>query len=275
MCIRDRLNRWAEGEPVTFENLDAFKTNLAREMRGNQNGNAVMAARVVRQAADNLPLKGDAADLLPFANAARSAWKARADAMDPTKGGDPAYAAAIEGTVAPDHFVRKFITSGTATRDNVALMRRNLASNPEASQTMSVSAIDELRDAAGISPNGDGKFGQARYNAKLNQFKPKLQSLLPPAVAEKAQNIGDYARWIKEQPEGNTINNSNTLSGAIAAGAGKLATSVLNVKTGGWASVPIEYIKGKFGEAALKHKLETATAPLAGVVPRDVPGTKP
>ena len=54
--------------------------------------------------------------------------KARFDALR----ADPAYKAAENDSVAPDQFVRKFITGPSATRDAVTRMRENLKDNDTA-----------------------------------------------------------------------------------------------------------------------------------------------
>lgn len=266
-AIARQLERYKAGEPMTFEEFEALRTNLAEEMRTAAragNGNVKMASGIVRDALEDLPLTGDAAALKPLADAARSAAKARFDALK----ADPAYEAAVSGDVPPDSFVRKFVTGQGATRDGVARMRANLAGDPAALQTMSVAAVDDLREAAGISRDGAGKFGQARFNKRLENLSPKLPSLLPPDAAEHLTNLGDVARYIKERPAGATVNESGTLSGAIAQAAGRGAASVLNVKTGGLAGPVIEHISGKMDRNALQRKFNRATAPLAGVKPQ-------
>lgn len=147
-------------------------------------------------------------------------------------------------------------------------MRRNLAGNDTALQTMGVAAVDELRNAAGIDPQGNGNFGAARFNAKLQNLSPKLNALLPPEARESAQTLGSVSRYVKQAPEGNVVNRSGTLSGAIAQGAGHIARSVVNVHTGGIAGPVIDYAASKLNERALKAELEKATAPLAGATYR-------
>lgn len=255
------LKDFESGTPMNFEDFESLRTKLAREMRDNMNGNQRAAAGIVRQSLEDLPLQPGAEALKPLADEARSAARARFEALK----ADPAYDAAVNGKVSPDQFVQKFITGKSATRDNVAKMRANLQDNPQALQTMSVATVDELRKAAGISPMGEGKFGQSRYNSRLEDLRPKLNSLLPPEASEHATTLGKVARYIKEAPEGEVINRSNTLSGALAQGAGHVAKSVVNVYTKGVGGPVIDFAQGKLGERALRRELERATAPLAGV----------
>lgn len=89
--IKNQLERFKNGEPMTFEAFEAMRTNLAAEIRKAErtgDGNAAMASSIVREALENLPLKGEAAALKPLADTARSLAKSRFDALkkiQPTK----------------------------------------------------------------------------------------------------------------------------------------------------------------------------------------------
>lgn len=267
--IASDMEGFARGDPMNFEDFESMRTNLAQEMRDNPSGNARRAAGIVRQSLEDLPLQNGAEALKPLADAARSAAKARFSALE----ADPAYDAAVNDKVPPDQFVNKFVTgtSGSATKGQAAIMKQNLSADPTAIQTMGVATVDELKKAA-LGVNGEGNFANVKYNNRLESLRPKINELLPADATEAATKLGNVARYIKAQPEGTTINNSNTLTGALAQGAGHIAKSVANVKTGGLAGPVIDYVQGKLGERALSDKLETATAPLAGVKPR---GTGP
>lgn len=253
------LRDFAEGTPMNFEDFESMRTKLAQEMRDNPSGNARTAAGVVRQALEDLPLQPGAAALKPLADTARAAAKARFDALE----ADPAYKAAVTGSVPPDKFIAKFVTGGE--RDKVSQMRQNLAGNDTALQTMSVATMDDLRQAAGLNPDGKGKFSQARFDKRLTQLEPKIQSLLPPDAVEHTRTLAKVARLIGEAPEGETINRSNTLSGAIAATAKNVGRSILNVKTGGISEPVLRHAESKLNEKDLAAQYNAATAPLAGV----------
>jgi hypothetical protein len=263
------LGQMADEGGMSFEKFEALRTNLARVMRSSTDGNEIAAAGVIRDAMEELPMPAGTAHLKPLADAARAAARERFQALE----ADPAYKAAVSETVPPDRFVQKYVIG--APRDQLAQMRANLADNPTAEQTIGVATVDHLRQAAGVDPMGNGVFRQSNYNKVLGQLSPKLQYLIDPQNAEYLQSLGNVARYIKEQGEGTTINNSGTLSGAMAQAAGKMGQSVLNVKTGGMAGPVVEWAKHKFSQHALQAELETATAPLAGVSPRSAPATKP
>ena len=250
-----QLKAFENGEPMTFEQFEAMRTNLAEEMRSpTASGNARAASGIVRQALEKLPLTGEAANLKPIADAARDAASARFDALE----ADPAYKAAIEGTVPPDKFIPKFVTGGT--RDNVAQMRQHLNGNDHALQTLGVAAIDDLRAAAGIDPQGNGNFNQHRFNTRLTKQQELLPHLIPGGERDQLGTLGNVARYLNFRPKGSYVNESNTLTGAIAEGATNAAIAAADVKTGGLASMGRKAFqlmnKGK--------ELQQTTKPLAG-----------
>lgn len=207
------LNELRNGRQMTFGDFESLRSDAADAARTAADGRQRAAAGIIRDQLEKMPLTAEAAPLKPLADAARSAAKARFAALD----ADPAYEAAIHGTVPEDRFVQRFITGPTSTRNGVATMRQNLADNPVATQTMGVAALDHLRQAAGIDPMGNGNFGQASFNKALVALDPKLSSLVDAKTAEHLSTLGNVARYVQNQPRGSFVNNSNTLVGAIAS----------------------------------------------------------
>jgi hypothetical protein len=227
--VMSTLNRLSESRNMTFENFESLRTNLATIQRTATDGNARAAAGVIRGAMEELPLfpGSGAARLKPIADAARKAHRERAAALE----ADPAYEAAVNGTVSPDRFVGRFIIN--ASRDEVATMRANLAQNTAASETMGVAAIDYLRTQAGVDGMGNGVFSQARFNKSLEGLSPKIRDLVSARVAENLEKLGRVSRYIQAQPAGSFVNNSNTLTAAMGKGALRTAEGVANVAAGG------------------------------------------
>lgn len=250
---------------MNFEQFEALRTNLATIQRTSNDGLASRAAGVIRNQMEQLPLEGGAANLKPLADAARSAAKAHFQELE----ADPAYAAAVDGSVPPDRFVQKFVTGGT--RDNVALMAQNLAGDPVARQTMAVSAIDHLRQSAGIDSLDNGRFRQSGYNRQLQAFSPKLSSLVDPATAENLEKVGNVARNIQEQPAGAYVNTSNTLTAAMAEHAKSAGEHALNYAAGG---IPIGTMaRNALAKRAAAKQASQAFRPAAGVGRlSDIPG---
>jgi hypothetical protein len=222
------LGDLADSGQMTFEQFENLRTNLARIQRNfATDGNTRFAAGLIRDQMEQLPLEPGAASLKPLADAARGAARERFQALE----ADPAYKAAVNGTVPPDKFVKKFVTGGN--RDDVALMAQNLAGNDTARQTMAVSVLDHLRDAAGIGADYKGSFKQSGWNRALASLDPKLQSLVNPKTAETLQTIGTVAHDIQVPPPGHTVNSSNTLSAGMADYAGGALEHAVNAKAGG------------------------------------------
>lgn len=256
-AIMNTLDRLAE-TGMTFENFEALRTNLARIQRSvAADGNEKAAAGVIREAMEELPLGAGAAQLKPYADAARAAARTQFKALE----ADPAYKAAVNDTIPPDRFVQKYIIS--APRDDVSLMRQNLSHDPTALQTMGVSALDHLRSSARIDAGWNGNFTQSGYNKALQGLSPKLKSLVDPRTAEQLETLGNVARYTQFQPRGSYVNNSNTMVAAAADYGASTAEGMVNVAAAG---VPV----GTWARKAIKHvsvtrKVQQATAPGAGL----------
>ena len=213
-AIAKGLERYKNGETMTFEQFEAMRTNLASEMRKAEragDGNAKTASSLVRQALEELPLTGEAEALKPLANEARSAAKARFDLLKK----DPAYDAAVND-VAPDKFINKYIISGNK-RDLEALTAQ-LGKGSEGHQAVSAAVVNYLKDKAGVI-NDNGNFSQAGYNKALRQLDPKLLELVDGETAQQLKALGNVSRYTQAQPRGSYVNQSNT----FVAGAKEMA----------------------------------------------------
>lgn len=257
------LQEAADRGSISLDEFETARTRLAQIARSSSDGQERYAAGVVRQEMEKLPISGNAANLKGLADDARNAARTQFQAVE----ADPAYKAAVNGSVSPDRFVQKFVTGGT--RDNVALMKRNLAHDPVAQQTMGVAAVDSLRDSAGIKPDGTGNFTQAGYNKQRLALDPKLKSLISPDQAETVEKLGNVARYTQAQPRGAFVNNSNTFVSAAAQHAGDLAEGAIDRATG----LPLASMaRGAFTKRAQKAAVRNMLKPGAGL---DVLDTKP
>jgi hypothetical protein len=213
-AIAKQLDRYKNGETMTFENFEAMRTNLAAEMRKAErsgDGNAKTASSIVRTALEELPLTGEAEALKPLANEARSAAKARFDMLKK----DPAYDAAVNDAV-PDKFINKYIIGGNK-RDLEALTAQ-LGKGSEGHQAVSAAVVNYLKDKAGVI-NDNGNFSQAGYNKALKQLDPRLLELVDGKTAQQLRALGNVARHTQAQPRGSYVNQSNT----FVAGAKEMA----------------------------------------------------
>lgn len=255
------LNEFRNGRQMTFEDFESLRSDAADASRTATDGRQRAAAGIIRDQLEKMPLTEDAAKLKPLADAARAAAKARFDALD----ADPAYDAAVHGTVPEDRFVQRFITGPSATRNGVATMRANLADNPVATQTMGVAALDYLRQSAGIDPMWNGNFGQASFNKALVALGPRLKSLVDNETSEHLDTLGNVARYVQSQPRGSFVNNSNTLVGALAEHSKNIAEGVAN-KTVGLGVIPVgTMVREAAARSAATKSAAKSLAPGAGL----------
>lgn len=274
--IKSQLDRFKAGEPMTFEQFEAMRTNLAAEIRKAQrsgDGNAAQAASIVREALENLPMAGETAALKPLADKARALAKARFDALKK----DPAYRAAVDDSVPADKFLEKFVINGH--NKNVRTMVDTLGVGSEGHQHMAAGTINWLSDRAGIV-DGRGNFSQANYNKALKKLDDanNLQQVFTPEGQTMLRTLGNVANYTQFQPRGSFVNNSNTLVGYLAdKGAGALETgaNVVGLKTIGY---PVgSEARRVIGAARERKFVKEALEPGAGSTLQDISkkGRKP
>ena len=254
--VMSSLQEAADRGSISLDEFETARTRLAQIARSSSDGQERYAAGVVRQEMEKLPISGNAANLKGLADDARNAARTQFQAVE----ADPAYKAAMSGSVPPDRFVQRFVTGGT--RDNVALMKQNLAHDPVAQQTMGVAAVDSLRDAAGIKPDGTGNFTQAGYNKQRVALDPKMKSLISSDQAETVEKLGNVARYTQFQPRGSFVNNSNTFVSAAAQHAGDLAEGAIDRATG----LPLASMtRGALAKRSQKAAVRNMLKPGAGL----------
>ena len=225
--IKTQLERFKNGEPMTFEQFEAMRTNLATEIRRAErvgDGNAATAASVVRQALEDLPLKGEAGKLKPLADKARSLANARFNALKK----DPAYRAAVDDVVPADKFFDKFVVNGV--NKNINTMVDTLGRDSLGHQHMKAGTINWLSDKAGIA-EGRGNFSQANYNKALKKLDDvnNFGAIFDPESQLQLKTLGNVAGYTQFQPRGSYVNNSNTLVGYLANKAAGFAEGAGNV----------------------------------------------
>lgn len=254
--IMTTLNRLTK-QGMTFENFEALRTNLARIQRSSMDGNERAAAGVIRDSMEELPLGPASSQIKPYADAARAAYRAQAQALD----ADPAYKAAVTESVPPDRFVTRFVLN--APREDVATMRTALAGNEPALQTMSVAALDHLRSAAKLDPQYRGNFASQSFNNALVKLDPKLRDLVSPEVSETLEKLGNVARYTTSQPRGAFVNNSNTFVAGAASHAANIAETVANKAAMG---IPVgTWTRNALAAGRQQNAFARATAPGAGL----------
>jgi hypothetical protein len=254
--IKSQLDRFKAGEPMTFEQFEAMRTNLAGEVRKAErsgDGNAKMASSLVLQSLEDLPLQpGAAANLKPIADKARSLAKQRFDMLKK----DPAYRAAIDDTVPADKFIDKFVIKGV--NKNFETMVDHLGRGSEAQQHMAAGTVNWLRDKAGIVDE-TGNFAQSGYNKALQELdkNKKLNLIFDPESNMKLKTLGNVARYTQAQPKGSFVNNSNTLVGSLAEKASQVVA--MGVEKGLNVAVPGLQLGTSVMEMRARRALEAQT----------------
>jgi hypothetical protein len=225
-----QINAFKRGEPMTFEQFEAMRTNLASEMRKADragDGNAEFALSKVREALEDLPLTGETKELKALADEARAAAKERFDILE----SDKAYIADFIGKVAAVEFIQKFVVNGK--KADIDTMVAHLGENSQARQVMAAGVVNWLKSKAGILNDGSGTFSQKGFNKALESIDPKILAIVGPEVNQQLKALGRTARNIQERPAGAYVNESNTFTSAIAEKGKKAAELGLNYAIGG------------------------------------------
>lgn len=263
--IMRQVNAFKRGEPMTFEQFEAMRTNLASEMRKADragDGNAEFALGKVREALEDLPLTGESKELKILADEARSAAKERFD----TLGSDKAYKAAINGKVAPDDFINKFVINGK--KNDIDTMVKHLGTDSQAREVMAAGIVNWLKSKAGISADGNGTFSQKGFNQALENIDPKILNIVGPEVNKQLKALGNTARNIQERPVGSYVNESNTLVGAMAEKAKTGAEIGINWMAGGYPLGTMA--RGAAHNIKEAKKVKESLKPGAGIKLKDI-----
>lgn len=263
--IMRQVNAFKRGEPMTFEQFEAMRTNLAAEMRKADragDGNAEFALGKVREALEDLPLVGETKELKILADDARAAAKQRFDLISQ----DKAYKAAINGKVPADDFIQKFVVNGK--KDDINMMVKHLGEDSQARQVMAAGVVNWLKSKAGILNDGSGTFSQKGFNKALDSIDPKILAIVGPEVDAQLKALGRTARNIQERPAGAYVNESNTLVGAMAEKAKTTAEHGINLAFGGYPVGTIARTTAHNIKEA--KKIKEALKPGAGIKLKDI-----
>lgn len=264
--VANTMNRIARGEmPFTVEISEQLKTRIGALQRATNDGTARTALGVVRDALDNTPLMPSApinpgnlpvvpGSIPPSAqtigqesiaafNKARAANRAYMNELR----ANPALAKVDEailsvrdnpqlGTVADvvgaEGFMKKFVMSPTASPRQVEGLLQRVG--PEGASAIRNNVLSQLKAAATRNTDDIVKWNDASYRDALRNIgERKLQILFSPEEREMLRNIGEAGKYMKAQPEGSAINNSNTAAAVIGQGLAALESAASFVPFGG------------------------------------------
>jgi hypothetical protein len=265
--IKKQVDAFRKGEPMSFEQFEALRTNLAAEMRKADragDGNAEFALGQVRKALEDLPLTRETKELKVLADDARNAAKERFDTLS----SDKAYKAAVNGKVAPDDFIQKFVVNGK--KNDIDTMVSHLGVDSQAREVMAAGIVNWLKSKSGISPSGEGVFRQKGFNDALDSIDPKIMAIVGPQVNQQLKALGNTARNIQERPVGGYVNESNTFVAGLAEKAKTGAEVGLNYTLGGGV-VPVGTIaRNAIHNVKEAQKVKQSLKPGAGIKLKDI-----
>jgi hypothetical protein len=266
--IKKQVDGFKDGKPMTFQQFEALRTNLATEMRKADragDGNAEFALSTVRQALEDLPLVNESKQLKSLADEARSAAKERFDILD----SDKAYKAAVNGKVYADDFINKFVVNGKKT--DIDKMVNHLGVDSQAREVMAAGIVNWLKSKSGISADGSGTFSQKGYNKALESIDPKILNIVGAEVDQQLKQLGRTARNIQERPPGSYVNESNTLTAAMAEKVKGGVELGLNLAGGGQYGIPFgTMLRSGVRNAQEAKKVRESLKPGAGIKLKDI-----
>ena len=269
--VSEVLQQLESGRPMTFERFENARTNLADVQRGG--GSDAKAAAIVRSQLENMPLNADAQKLKGLADTARSAARNRFETIEQ----NPAYEAAINDNVpktsnglhtigAPsplaDTFMdRYFLGNGqSASRAYIQRMQQIMGSNPDFSSAVEASALNRLRDAAGLDEFNNGNFRHASYRNARNAMEKKADVLMSPESAASTEQLKRVSGYVNDEPKDASVNRSNTAltlqrfgaqypeTPGIAGTLADYGADIAAAHTG-----PVGYAVKKIGSAMVKN----------------------
>ena len=238
--VAEHMNRIAKGEvPFTVDYAEQLKTAMAKLQRSTSDGQQRMALGVVRQALEETGISpsvqaGVPANpgQLPAINGTippgQSVGQEAINAFNKARAANryfmgeveriPALKAVYDGAE-PDQFVKKFITGSSATVKDVNALAGAVKHSPEASQAVKSYIAGHLKNVATGGATDINKFNAASFNRELSNIGDrKLAAFFSPEEVAQIKSIGRVATYMKAQPDGSAVNNSN--SGALIFGRG-------------------------------------------------------
>lgn len=220
-AISEVLDRLKSGAPITFEQFENARTNLATVQR--RGGSTAAAAGIVRNALESMPLPPEAQGLKDLADTARQAAKARFDTIEQ----NPAYEAAINdnvpkdanglhviGATSPlaDKFMEQYYLGNgpNASRAYIQRMKGVMQDYPDFSNSIEAASLNKLRDAAGLDEFDAGPFKNAGYRNARNAMDHKADVLMSPRSVEHTDQLKRVSGYVNDEGKASSVNRSNT-----------------------------------------------------------------
>jgi hypothetical protein len=219
--ISEVMGNLQSGDPMDFETFENARSRLAEVQRGG--GSDGVAASIVHDELNNMPLTPEAAPLRDLANTAR---QAAADHFNTIKL-NPAYDAAINDNVpkvkglhvigapsplANGSFLDKYaIGNGPSAAPAYIQRLKQAVPDPMLSQSIEAATLNKLRNAAGIDEFGNGIFRNDSYRNAVNTMTPKADALLSPDTIDNVQRLKRVSGYVNDESKASSTNRSNTM----------------------------------------------------------------
>jgi hypothetical protein len=280
--LESQVAKFLDGKrQMTGQDFESMRTDAAAIARGND-PLAKQAAAIIRKQLEALPItpkfnsqtlqmEGDWSTIKPLADKARALNKDFHDEVE----ADPAYEAAMNDykgnnfvpagkkSSLADDFVQKYVVNGN--KADLEAMQQKFANDPEAREVIAAAPLNFLKKKAGIDPyENEGDFRQSGYNSALNELRPNMDYFFSPEIAQKVQDLGQVARWVKKGPSGESANRSGSALELMRQGAADLGkkgvSGFIKAKTLGLVDLD-KMFKARQHEAFVKD----AFSPGAGI----------
>jgi hypothetical protein len=210
-AISEVMDNIQSGAPMDFEQYESSRSLMSGIQRSAKGTPNAVAAGIVRDELEKLPLPENATPLKVQADKARAAASARFQQMEQ----DPAYAAAVDdvtngtpkGRKSPlaDNFLDDHVMSKTAPRSEVESLMQKLS--PDGQGAVASHALNKVRDSAmGASGTSDTPtITPAAYGRAMQKYGDKLTVALPQETLSDLEGNLRAVRLTKQAPPGSSI----------------------------------------------------------------------
>jgi hypothetical protein len=139
-------------------------------------------------------------------------------------------------------------------------MQGIMANNSDFAPAVEGSALNKLRDAAGLDIYDSGNFKNASYRSARNAMDKKADVLMSPQSAASTEQLKRVSGYINDEPKDASVNRSNTAltlqrfgalypeTPGIAGTLADYGTDIAAAHTG-----PVGYAAKKIGSAIVKN----------------------
>ncbi len=212
--VRSILNGVSSGQ-IPFNVNTAVQMDRvlsAAQRSAGQGSPQSLAISKVRDALNSAPIEnGLGEDAKRMFDAARGMAKDRFATLDAT----PAMKAAVEGGVAPEKFVEKYVISPSASIDDVGALMKQLG--PDAKMQLQAQVMDYLkRQATSNATDETAKFSQAAFKRALERVGDrKLTAIFGEQTAKSLRNLQRVAEMVQVDPVAAGVNRSWTAPAAM------------------------------------------------------------